>query len=69
MNRSEMEKIKESLENNLGILENDIYRLQGMLAIGKMAIRADDCEEFKYLIDIMSKIDDYFQCIVVFPED
>ena len=68
MNRSEMNRIKESLESNLGSLENDIYRLKAMLSIGKSAIRADDCEEFEQLINIMSQIDSRLQCVVVFPE-
>lgn len=69
MNKSEMEEIKESLKIDLDRLENDIYRLQGMLAMGKAAIRIDDCEQFERLINIMSQIDDNLQCVVVFPED
>lgn len=68
MNKSEMEEIKESLKIDLDRLENDIYRLQGMLAIGKAALRTNDCEQFERLLDIMSHIDSNLQCVVVFPE-
>lgn len=37
-----------------------------MLAIGKIAIRAD---EFERLFDIMSQIDAHLQCVIVFHED
>ena len=68
MNRSEMEQIKGSLETDLAELENDIYRLQAMLSIGKAAIRADRCEEFGQLLDIMSQIDGHLQSVIYLPE-